>query len=127
MEKKMSDYETHKGILRPTDLTKEDVVKEYLLNYNGTNKWILNDKNRVLQNKQLQNGTINEHFNDLDDQYAYIKNKVYTIHNNSFDGDIDLYIMEEKPNGELEYLVRFYNGGLGFGEALEEAAIRSTI
>jgi hypothetical protein len=49
---------------------------------------------------------------------------VYEVHNNRFNDDSDLYVMEEKPNGELEYLVRFYNGGCGFTEALETAHIK---
>ena len=116
----MSDYETHKGILRPTDLTKEDVVREYLTNYSGDNKWILNDKKRILDNKPLSEGFINEHFNDIDDYFG-INGKVYRIEDTRFDEEDDLLVMGENPDGSLEYLVRFYNGGCGFGEALEDS------
>jgi translation initiation factor 2 beta subunit (eIF-2beta)/eIF-5 len=119
----MSDYEAHKGTLKPTNLTKTEVVRNYLLNYNGFSKYTIDNKERLIKGK-FSESDINEYFYDLNDQYVCINDKVYEVHDESFDYDNDLYIMEEKPDGSLEYLVRFYNGGCGFGEALEEAYIR---
>jgi len=117
----MSNYETHKGILRPTELVKEDLVKEYLKDYSGTFKWILNDKKRVQDGKPLQEGTINEYFYDDIDDYTEINGKIYKIEDIRFDDD-DLFEIKENPDGSLEYLVRFYNGGCGFEEALDYAS-----
>ena len=118
----MSNYETHKGILRPTELVKEDLVKEYLKDYSGTSKWILNDKKRVQDNKPLQEGTINEYFYDYIDDYTEINGKIYKIEDICFGDNNDLFEMKENPDGSLEYLVRFYNGGCGFREALGYAS-----
>jgi len=117
----MSDYEMHKGSLRPTDLVKDEMVYEYLRNYNGNNKWILNDKKRVLDNKSLDEGAINEYFYDIE-EYTEINGKIYKIDENYCDDpDPDIFQMSENPDGSLDYLVRFYNGGCSFGEALDIA------
>jgi hypothetical protein len=117
----MSDYEAHKGKLKPTELTKEDLVKEYLLSYSGTYKWVLNDKKRVQDNKPLPNSTIDEYFYEIED-YAEINGKIYKIQDKIFDDSDDIFEMQENPDGTLEYMVKFYNGGCGFEEALKIAS-----
>jgi hypothetical protein len=116
----MSDYEAHKGTLKPTNLTKTEVVRNYLLNYNGFSKYTIDNKKRLIKGN-LDKDIINEYFYELNDQYVCINNKVYEVHDENFDYDNDLYLMEEKPDGSLKYFVRFYNGGGNFGETLEEA------
>ena len=116
----MSDYELHKGILRPTELTTEDVVKEYLLNYDGSNKWILNDRKRVLEGKTLDEYSLDEYLYNIEG-YVNVNNKIYKIEDKSFEDDTDIFQMLENPDGSLEYLVQFYNGGCGFFKALDIA------
>ncbi len=36
-------------------------------------------------------------------------------------GDEDIAKATENPDGTISYLVKYYNGGCGFGEAIEEA------
>jgi len=115
----MSDYEIHKGALKKTNLTKEKLVKEYLTNYSNTNNRILKDKEAMLKN-EITNETINEYFLDSIDDFIELDNIVYEIIDNQFD-DEDLYEMSKKNDNTYEYLVRFYNGGCGFEEALETA------
>jgi len=113
----MSDYETHKGKLIPTELTKEEVVKDFLDNYSRDWKWVLDLKSK----EHLTDNDINELFWDIE-EYSEINGKIYIIEDEYFRDDDDLFIMKQNSDGTLEYLVRFYNGGCGFEEALEYAA-----
>jgi len=112
----MSDYETHKGKLIPTELTKEEVVKDFLDNYSGDWKWVL----KLREEDKLSDEDIDEMFYDIE-KYSEINGKIYIIENERFRDD-DLFQMKQNPDGSLEYLVRYYNGGCCFEEALEYAA-----
>jgi hypothetical protein len=120
----MSDYESHKGILRPTELTTQDIVKEYLLNYDGSNKWILNDRKKVLEGETLDEDILEQYLYDIDG-YVKVNNKIYEMEDKPFVDDADIFEMSENPDGSLEYLVRFYNGGCGLFEALDTAYDRN--
>jgi hypothetical protein len=113
----MSDYETHKGKLKPTELTKEEVVKEYLMNYDSTNSYTLNNKKELEKTGSLDLDKITEIFPDIE-EYAEINGKIYEIQDELFDDSNDIFEMQENPDGTLKYMVKFYNGGCGFEEAL---------
>jgi len=113
----MSDYESHKGKLIPTELTKEEVVYEMVQNA-SENSWEARYKNQ-----DLDKSTIDELFWEVE-KYSEINGKIYEIQDTHYDPDDDIFDMEENDDGTLSYNVRYYNGGCGFEEALEYAAQR---
>jgi translation initiation factor 2 beta subunit (eIF-2beta)/eIF-5 len=115
----LSDYETHKGTLKPTKYTKESLVKEYFNSYKGTNKYILTDKELII-NDELTDDIIDEYFLDTINEYIELNGIVYKISDTELNDD-DIYEMSKKEDGTLEYIVKFYNGGCGFEEALDTA------
>jgi hypothetical protein len=116
----MSDYETHKGTLKPTELTKEEVVYNYLRNYNGSGCYVLKDKKELEENNTLAKNTVDEYFYDVE-QYTEVNGKIYEVQDNEFDGYIDIFEAFKNSDGTINYIVKFYNGGCSFDEALEEA------
>ena len=111
----MSDYEAHRGTLTKVQKTKEEVVQEFLDNYKGKNKEILKAKNNLLSKDDLD-----ELFQDyLEDSYIELDSNIYKVKNIVIDDE--MLIMDKNPDGTLSYIVKFYNGGCGFNEALEAA------
>ena len=115
----MSDYETHKGTLKPTELSKEEVVGDFLRNYKGTNRYTLRYK-EDLEKGTLTEEDINEFFQEIE-EYTELNDIIYVVMDRVQDGDAEFYELTKKENGELEYFVRFYNGGCSFNEALDMA------
>ena len=105
----MSYTELHIGKLVKTDLTKKDIVKEYLKN-----------ENRIKQD--LSEEEINDiyEWEMLGEKYVILDNIVYEIQDNTYEDEDDIYQMK-KDGDILEYILKFYNGGIGFTEALENA------
>ena len=46
---------------------------------------------------------------------------LYKLDNNEYEPDEDIIRAEPKENGTIEYELRYYNGGAGFDECIEEA------
>ena len=113
----MSDYESHKGKLIPTEYTKEELVHK-MVEEAKENSWEARYKNQDLD-KEI----INELFYDVDN-YVEINNKIYFVEDTLYDPDDDIFDMGENKDGTLSYNLRFYNGGCSFSEALDEAADR---
>jgi len=113
----MSDYESHKGKLIPTEYTKEELVYK-MVEEAKENSWEARYKNQ-----DLDEDTIQELFWDIDD-YVEIYGKIYFVEDTLYDPDDDIYDMEENEDGTLSYNLRYYNGGCGFSEALDTAADR---
>ena len=111
----MSDYESHKGKLIPTEFTKEELVYK-MVEEAKENSWLATYKNQ-----DLDKDIINELFGDIEN-YIYLYNKVYFVEDKLYDPDNDIFDMEENEDGTLSYNLRFYNGGCGFDEALEYAS-----
>ena len=112
----MSDYESHKGTLYPTEHTKEELVYKYV-ETSPDSSWEARYKNQ-----DLDENIINEIFWDIE-EYTEINGKIYKIQDKEFDPDSDIFEMEKNEDGTLDYHVRFYNGGCGFEEALSTAAM----
>lgn len=112
----MSNYETHQGTLTKVEGTKEELLQEFLKNYEGTNSYILKYKGK----KELTKDELNELFNDCLEDYIELNGLVYFIKDEEFDDD-NLMKMSKNKDGTLDYMVRYYNGCCGFIETLEEA------
>lgn len=60
----------------------------------------------------------------LDEKYKEVtiqNGNVYMVTKEEIDPDYDIYKAKENSNGDIEFEVRYYNGGCGFEEAIESA------
>ena len=112
----MSYTELHVGKLVKTDLTKKDIVEEYLKGERAKEIW----KDKI--ENGLDDGTIDNiyEWDIAGEKYIILDNIVYEIQDNSYEDEDDIYQMK-KDGDTLEYVLKFYNGGIGFTEALEDA------
>ena len=63
-----------------------------------------------------------EHFNDEFQSTAIeINGEVYDIVRNEYEDSGDIFESSKNKDGTIDFEVKYYNGGCGFGEALEEA------
>jgi len=62
---------------------------------------------------------------DFCEKYIVDKGSVYEILSKEVtDADGDIYIANANSEGTIDYEVRYYNGGCGFSEAIEDALER---
>lgn len=113
----MSDYESHIGKLTKTLFTKKFLVKNFLDNYDGNISYILNYKKL----SELTEDVINEIFLDELDDYIELNNTIYKRYDEGFDDCGDIFQMKKLKDGTYEYYVKYFNGGCGLNEAIEEA------
>jgi len=108
----MSEMEYHRGKLIPIET---DNIKNYLERYMKEN-----------------NIELEEYYDDIFEQFDYedyeiklYNGKIFKVQDERFD---DPYFEEFRlnDNGEIEYLVGFYNGGTCLNEMLEEGVEKLT-
>ena len=106
----MSETVHYKGVLRKVERLNEESLEEQC--------------KRILGNKELPSyyDTYQEYL--LDEYYdgMTIQNGVvYQVEREEVDPYDDLFNAQVRDNGEIAFEVRYYNGGCGFNEAIEEA------
>ena len=104
----MSDYETRVGNIRPTELSVDEVVYQWLDNNEKPKYYNLPEDNLELFRSEIEN-------------YVFINDIVYEIIDDKRLDYDDLFEINENPDGTLSYILRYYNGGCGYEEALESA------
>tara|TARA_R110000764_G_scaffold10764_6_gene32846 strand:- start:552 stop:857 length:306 start_codon:yes stop_codon:yes gene_type:complete len=63
-----------------------------------------------------------EYFNDeFRDVAIEIDGQVYSIVRNEYEDSDDIFESTKNKDGTIDFQVKYYNGGCGFGEALEYA------
>ena len=63
-----------------------------------------------------------EYFNDeFQDTAIEINGEVYSVDRDAVDQENDIYSSIKNDDGTISFEVKYYNGGCGFGEALETA------
>jgi hypothetical protein len=79
---------------------------------------------RLLENKELPpyfdcyaEYLLDEHYQ----KYVIIDEIVYYVQKEDVDTESDIFKATKNPDGNFEFEVRYYNGGCGFEEAIEEA------
>lgn len=98
----MSETEHFKGKLKPTG---KDII-EYLDGIDTPNYY---------SNKA-------EYFNDAFSNLAIFTNgEVYEIERTEYEDSDDIFESSKNDDGTIDFQVKYYNGGCGFGEALEYA------
>lgn len=58
---------------------------------------------------------------ELYERYYINNNNLYVIESEQVDPEYDIFNASLNKNGEIEFEVKYYNGGCGFNEALDEA------
>ena len=112
----MSDYESFKGTLR---VLKDNKSKKDLL-LDG----VKNGDFEIPDYYDLNNDRdVNEMFSDeLSEKFVESNGVMYIIEEKSeLDVEDDIFKCESIGNNRFSYIVKYYNGGCGFEEAIEEA------
>ncbi|WP_442637950.1 hypothetical protein [Rossellomorea marisflavi] len=106
----MSETVHYKGVLKPLEKQLGESLEEQC--------------RRVLGGKELpsyfdnyQEYMLDVHYKDMTIQDGIL----YAIERESVDPDADMFKAQRHENGEIAFEVRYYNGGCGFEEAIEEA------
>lgn len=58
---------------------------------------------------------------ELDDELLVVKGNLYKIVSDIENNDEDIFYANKNEDGSISYVVSYYNGGCGFGEAIETA------
>lgn len=105
----MSDYETKIGTLEKIDLTKEQIIEGWMVS-NELPKYYNypEDKDEIFRD-------------EFDGVYVENKGQIYVIVNEKDLDYEDIYHLTENPDGSFNYILKYYNGGCGFDEAIETA------
>ena len=106
----MSDYETHYGKIKKveTDLSCEEFAKQEFIKITDKNTLPIGYNNFI------------EALRDESEEFYFVNSKIYRIENNELDGDSDIFHYKELEDTSIEYTLRFYNGGTGLSEQIEE-------
>lgn len=105
----MSDYETRTGNLRKTKLSVDEIIYNWLKD---------NEKPKYYKLPEDNNDLFRDEF---DDKYVLLNDIVFEIINDKDLEDDDIFELTKNEDGTYSYLLRYYNGGCGFEEALETA------
>jgi hypothetical protein len=105
----MSDYEQHIGKLKEIEIEEslETTCKE------------------IMENKELPSycSSYKEFlFDEKYDDYIVADDKLYkVVESQDIESYDDIMYAEENNDGTISFVVRYYNGGSGFGDAIGEA------
>lgn len=105
----MSDYETRIGTLRKTELSVDEVVYNWLKENEKPKYYTLPKDNLELFRDELYG------------KYIVLNDIVFEIINDKELWDDDIYELTKNKDGTYSYILRYYNGGCDFDEALETA------
>lgn len=106
----MSETVHYKGILKEVKRYEGETLEEQC--------------KRLMENKDLPSyyDTYEEYLLDENYRKITIQNGiVYRVEKEEVDPYSDIFNARMNENGEIEFEVRYYNGGCGFDEAIEEA------
>ena len=98
----MSETEINKGKLKPTGKT----IEQYM------------------DGKEIPDyyESIEDAFNDVHHKDAYCYNGVvYEVELEDYEDHDDIFDASKNEDGSIDFLLKYYNGGCGFSEALDYA------
>ena len=102
----MSETETRKGIIT--------LVANSLKKFMSLKGFEIENEDELLDKFYDEN---------YEESYIYANNKVYKIKKEVDVSYESIYEATELPNGDIRFLVQYYNGSEGFGEAVEQSII----
>lgn len=105
----MSDYERHKGTLRPIEMTEELATK------------ILHEKGIEIL-KDCYENSIDQLLDEGYEDYIRIGDRIFEIKDHKeFGCDLDFSEVHKNEDGSYDFHALFYNGGVSLGEMLSYA------
>lgn len=109
----MSETEYHRGkVIEIKQLEGEDIQE--------TAKRILSELN--IEMKDYYDNYLDCLQNEAYEGVVFANDKLYRVVDDiKIDIDTDIFRAEENSDGSISYEVKYYNGGCGFNEAIEEA------
>jgi hypothetical protein len=109
----LSETVHYKGVLKKVERYEGETLEEQC--------------KRLMGNKELPSyfDSYEEYLVDENYKKITIQNGVvYRVEKEDVDPDSDIFKANINDKGEIEFEVRYYNGGCGFDEAIEEAVNR---
>lgn len=106
----MSETVHYKGVLSPVVKLKGESLEEQC-------KRLLNNKELPSYCESYQEMLTDEFYQE----YVIYDDIVYQVEKQEMDDDDDIFITTKGKKGTFNFEVRYYNGGCGFDEAIEEA------
>ena len=110
----MSQTEIHIGTLSPTYETLEDYVNK------------LPAIKRPTEDDTSWQSLEDWAADVLHGKIHIIDDYVWVVKDTSLDSDDDLYRSTKNPDGTITYVLKYYNGGCSWNEALEESLKRES-
>ena len=111
----MSDYETRKGkckeVMKHEDESYSDFYIRLIITYSSKEDDISN-----FDEEDLRWYIYDENIAVLNDKYAYV-----IISEDYIDDYADIFNASKNEDGTIDFLLRYYNGGCSFDEALNTA------
>lgn len=105
----MSEYELHVGRCKKVFIGTDEAIEEFCKDkING-------------EKKEFYESYTEQFWDDFYDKYQIIGNSIYRIISDIENSDGDISLAEEDSDGNINYVLQFYNGACGFEEALKEA------
>ena len=80
----------------------------------------------LVEDRGLEKATYHETYlealcDELYEEYYTYKGKLYKLTKESYEYDDDIIRASNNVDGTIEYELKYYNGGAGFGECMDEA------
>jgi hypothetical protein len=110
----MSETVHYRGVLKRLERVAEETLEEQC-------KRLLDGKDLPDYFDSYAEFIVDEKYHEITIQNG----SVYRVEKEDVDPDGDIFKSTINENGDIEFEVRYYNGGCGFEEALEEAMNRS--
>lgn len=121
----MSDIETYNGKLTPVATGQQETiqyVQKYLKEHDKEN-WT---KYLIIDWLNTTITTINDDWDNniqdfcYDSDHYWNNNTLYKVSKKSININDGFFIGEEKDNGQVSFIVNYYNGALSFNDALDK-------
>jgi len=111
----MSDYVHYRGVAKKVEIPQNKTVVEFAND-------ILKERN-VTVIASYYSSPLECLCDNFDTEYFYHPktNTLYSITRDNLDPYDDIINAKIRATGDIEYELRYYNGGAGFSECLEEA------
>lgn len=112
----MSETVHYKGILKKVERLTEETLEDQC-------KRLLDNKDLPSYHDTYAEFITDEHYQKI----VVVNGEVYQVEKEMLDGDSDIFRASLIDNENIEFEVKYYNGGCGFDEAIEEALNRKLV
>ena len=116
----MSEMKHYKGTVEKIKLDNMSLLeKMHDICSRGVTKWYMK-----FYKDETSEDMFYEMMAECTNDHTYINGDIYKFTKEELDERCDIFDAKKNKYGEIEYEVKYYNGGCGFEEALETALVR---